>query len=201
MKNSLVLLKNSFVQYPHSSIFIWFSFDMFDILVSPCDLMKNKSLELILKPLIYLEKHLYLLPLLPRLWKPCLQLLLHFLLQPIPLHAHTLFLRPMEASLYLNLMDKWMLMQHFCIWLLNSAWQHGWFLPPSVSCSCFQHATLLILLRWWFLLSFFCCLLFDLYHLLLPVSEVSILVFFLSFFTILNCGKIQITESLPSNIF
>ena len=111
MKNSLVLLKNTFVQYPDSSIFIWFSFDMFDILVSPCDFMKNKSLELILKHLIYLEKHMYLLPFTAKTLKalfttaspfPCLSIIL----QPIPLHTYTLFLRPMEASLYLNLMDK-----------------------------------------------------------------------------------------------
>lgn len=85
MKNSLVLLKNSFVQYPHSSIFIWFSFYMFDILVSPCDLMRNKSLELTLKHLIYLEKHLYILPFTAKTLKalfttaspfPCLSIIL-----------------------------------------------------------------------------------------------------------------------------
>lgn len=78
--------------------------------------MKHKSLELIFTHLAYLEEDLNLF-LLPSLLKnltqaspfPCLSITL----QPIPLyytHTHTLclslFLRPLMASLYLNLMDK-----------------------------------------------------------------------------------------------
>lgn len=58
--------------------------------------------------------------------------------------------------------------------------------------SCSQHATLLIFLRWWFLLSRFCCLCltFTIYYCQFQRFQSC----FLSFFTILNCGKIQITE-------
>lgn len=153
---------------------------MFDILVSP-DLMKNKS-ELILKHLIYLEKHLYL-PFTAKTLKalfttaspfPCLSIIL----QPLPpTHTHALS----EASggfPVSKLNDNMDAYAAFCTGLPTALGSVG-DSPPSVSCPCSQHATLSIFLSWWFLLSLFCCLLFDLHHLLLPVSEVSILVFFL----------------------
>lgn len=158
---------------------------MFDILVSPCDLMKNKSLELILKHLIYLEKHLYLLPFTAKTLKalfttaspfPCLSIIL----QPLPpTHTHTLFLRPVEASLCLNLTDNmdayaaflyWASPQHLAAWVTPSSFS---LLPLLSACHTLDFSPLVVPSQ------SFCCLLFDLHHLLLPVSEVSILVFFL----------------------
>ena len=180
--------------------------------------MKYKSLELIFKHLVYLEKHLYLLPFTAKTFESpvynCFStsLSLNYFATYPPTHTNThTHTRPLSEASGGFPVSKFN-GQNEClcglfIFDLSTAPDRTGdsFLLQSLPVLGFQHAALLIFLLWWLLLSFFCCLMFDLHHLILAVPEGSILVFFLSLFKflfiILNCGKIRITENLPSNPF